>query len=126
MRGKVPGTRLHLTPSFLDFLKDESGVERLAQAAVKDTIAIVEGENKTLSQLVIVLVDMKVVKQLIAIQLREATHNELEIFADVLKLPVNLELTSIDAIVFPGRGIFFVIHWTGLAPWCDPGRVPCL
>ena len=109
VRSKVPGTRLQLTPSFLDFLKDESGVDRLAQAAVKDTIAIVEGENKTLSQLVVVLVDTKVVEQLLTIQLRETTHNELKIFADVLKLPVNLELAKIEAIVFPGRGIFFVV-----------------
>ena len=44
------------------------------QAAVKDMIAIVEGENKTLSQLVVVLVDAKIVEQFLAIQLRETTH----------------------------------------------------
>ena len=93
VRSKVPGTHLQLMPSFLDLLiNDESGVERLAQAAVKDTIAIIEGKNKTLSQLVVVLVDAKVIEQLLTIQLRETTYNELKILANVLKLPVNLEL----------------------------------
>ena len=86
VRGKVPGTSLQLTPSLLDLLNDELGVEGLAQAAVKDMIAIVEGGDKTLSQLVVVLVDAKIVEQLIAIQLRETTHNELKILANVLKL----------------------------------------
>ena len=110
MQSKVPGTHLQLTPSFLDLLNDESGVKRLAQAAVKDAIAIIEGENKTLSQLVVVLVDAKVIEQLLAIQLRETTHNELKILANVLKLPVNLELAKIEAVVFPGCGIIFVAH----------------
>ena len=115
VRSKVPGTHLQLTPSFLDLLNDESGVEGLAQAAVKDMIAIVEGEDKTLSQLVVVLVDAKIVEQLLAIQLRETTHNELKIFANVLKLPVN-ELMEIETVVFPGCGILFITHvcWRGL------------
>ena len=116
VRSKVPGTHLQLTPSFLDLLNDESGVEGFAQAAVKDMIAIVEGENKTLSQLVVVLVDAKIAEQLLAIQLRETTHNELKIFANVLKLPVNIELAKIETVVFPGCGTLFIAHvcWRGL------------
>ena len=47
---KFRGAHLQLIPSLLDLRDDESGVERLAQAAVKDTIAILKSENKTLSQ----------------------------------------------------------------------------
>ena len=110
VRSKVPGTHLQITPSFLDFLNDESGVEGLAQAAVKDMIAIVEGEDKTLSQLVVVLVNAKIVEQLLAIQLRETTHNELKVLANVPKLPVDIELMKIGTVVFPGTGIIFITH----------------
>ena len=116
VRGKVPGAHLQLTSSLLDLLDDESRVEWLAQAAVKDVIAIVEDENKTLSQLVVFLVDAKIVEQLLAVQLRETTHNELEILANVLKLPVNIELVKVEAVVFPGCGVLFIAHvcWRGL------------
>ena len=116
MRGKVPGIHLQLTPSLLDLLEDESGVEWLAQAAVKDVVAIFQSENKSLSQLVVVLVHAKIVEQLLAVQLRETTNNELEIHANVLKLPVDIELAKVLAMVFPGRGILFVarVLWRGL------------
>ena len=69
MRGKVPGTHFQLAPSLLDLLEDESGVEWLAQAAVKDVVAILKSENKSLSQLVVFLVDAEIVESVLAVQL---------------------------------------------------------
>ena len=83
VRSKVPGTRLQITPSFLDFLNDESGVEGLAQAAVKDMIAVVEGEDKTLSQLVVVLVDAKIVEQFLAVRTRNEGRGTIMCASDI-------------------------------------------
>ena len=110
MRGKVPGTSLQLTPSFLDLLNDELGVEGLAQAAVKDVVAILQSERAALSQLVVVLVDAKIVEELLAVQLRETIHNELEVLENVLKLPVHIKLVKVLAMVFPGLSIVLVAH----------------
>ena len=110
MRGKVPRTHLQLVPSFLDLLKDEPGVEGFAQATVKDCFTALKDENKTLPQLVVVLVDAKIVEQLLAVQLRKTTHNELKIFANVLKLPVNIELVKVEAVILHGNGVVFVTH----------------
>ena len=64
----------------------------------------------------VVLVDAKIVEQLLAVQLREATHNELEVLANVLKLPVHIKLVKVLAMVFPGLSIVLIAHvlWRGL------------
>ena len=110
VRGKVPGTHLQLTPSLFDLLENELGVEGLAQAVVKDVIAILQSEHKTFPQLVVVLVRAKIVEQLFAAQLREAIHKELEVLANVLKLPAHIKLVKVLAMGFPGLGIVLVAH----------------